>query len=56
MHLSFLISFRIPQIYCLAKGSNPEVGSSKNITFEFPTNDIARHNFLLPPPLKYMAN
>ena len=36
-------------------GSIPEVGSSRNITFEFPTSAIASDSLRLLPPLSYLA-
>lgn len=54
MHLSCFIILKIFHIYYLLTGSNPVVGSSNNNTYEFPINAIAKHNFLFPPPLKYL--
>jgi hypothetical protein len=50
---SYLILSRILHIALLEKASIPEVGSSKNMIFAPPTNDIAKLNFLLDPPLSY---
>ena len=43
----------ICHIYLREKASIPDVGSSKNNNFEFPTKDIASDNFLFSPPDNY---
>jgi hypothetical protein len=44
------------QIFYLEIGSIPEVGSSKNITLDYPINEIAKLNFLLVPPERFLAS
>ena len=46
----FLILFIVSQIFLLAAGSTPVVGSSSNITFGLPMSARATFSFLLLPP------
>lgn len=54
--LSSLILSKIYHIYRLEYASIPDVGSSKNIIFEFPTKLIPRESFLLDPPESVLTN
>ena len=53
---SLSIVFKISQIDCLEFGSNPELGSSKNINLDPPIRLFAKHNLRLFPPDKFLAN
>lgn len=48
--LSYLIFSRISHMALLENASIPEVGSSRNMILESPTNAIANDSFLLEPP------
>ena len=57
MHLLWLeIFLRIAQMDCLELGSRPELGSSRKIMRDPPIRLLARHNFLLLPPDKFLAS
>jgi hypothetical protein len=52
----YLNFFIIPQIDCLELGSRPEEGSSKKTILLPPIKELAKHNFLLFPPDKFLLN
>jgi hypothetical protein len=52
---SDLKSLISPQMIFLELGSNPDDGSSKNKSYEFPIDAQAKQVFLLFPPDNYFA-
>lgn len=50
------ILFSMSQMPWREFGSSPEVGSSRNIIFEFPINAFAKDSFLLFPPDKFLES
>ncbi len=48
--------FMMSHIYLREFGSKPEDGSSKNIILASPIKALAKHNFLLLPPERFLLS